>query len=318
MFILKTLFSAFLFLLMPALLFAQAYPTKPVTLTVATAIGGTTDISTRLLAKAAEKSLGQPFVISCNGGGGGTVAIGILVKERADGYHLVSSAHTPLVVIPQLRAVPYQLDEIVPIMQFAAPQSGLVVRADSPWKTFKEFVTYAKQNPGKVTYTVTGVYNPMHLAMLHIQRQEGIQWTAIPVTGSDPNMPLLGGHVTAYSGLSAWMPHVQAGRFHLLVTHGEKRMKSVPDVPTLRELGYDFINETVYLISTRKGTAPAIMKKLENAFHKAMEDREFVNYMHKSEIAITYKNSEDTKKYLQEAYTRNEKMILDFNIPKEK
>lgn len=307
-----------LLFLMPTLSIAQPFPTKPINLTIGIATGGTVDISSRLLASAAEKILGHPFIITNNGGAAGVVAIGILTKEKPDGYHLVSSPNTPLILVPQLRDVPYKLEDVVPIMHFAAPQSGLVVRADSPWKTFKEFVEYAKKNPGKVSYTLSGVYGFMHLAMLYVAKQEGIEWTAIPVSGSDPNMPVLGGHVTAHSGASSWVSHVQAGKFRLLATHGERRMKSFPDVPTFRELGYDFVNESVYLITVPKGTPPPIVKRLDDAFRKALDDKEFVNYMEKSEIEIIYRNSEDTKKFLQEAYDRFSKMIVEFKIPKEK
>ena len=312
------LLFGFFLLWVPTLSFAQEYPTKPINLMMTSAVGGTVDISTRLLANTAEKILGQPFIMSNNGGAAGTVAIGILAKERPDGYHLASGANTPLILLPQLRDLPYKLEDVVPIMNFASPHTGLVVRADSPWKTFKEFVEYAKKNPGKVSYTLSGMYVPMHFPLLFIAQQEGIQWTAIPVPGGDPNMPLLGGHVTAFTGSSAWLPHVQAGKFRLLVTYGEKRMKSLPDVPTLRELGYNFVDPSTYLISAPKGMPPSIVKRLEDAFRKGIDDKEFINYMEKSEIAITYKNSEDTKKSLEEAYGHLAKMIVEFKIPKAK
>lgn len=302
----------------PILSFGQPYPTKPVNILVGFAPGGTMDISTRILASKAEKFVGQPFLISNNGGGGGSVALGIVAKEKPDGYYLAGCTSTGLIRIPQFRTVPYKLDDFVPIMHFGAPQTGLVVKADSPFKSLKDLVQYAKKNPGKVTYSSTGVGSPMHLAMEYVGKQEGIQWTHVPYPGSTPALTaLLGGHVTAQSGSTEWIPQIKAGAVRLLGTHGEKRMKLFPDVPTFRELGYDFINETVFMVAAPKGTPSPIVKKLEEAFHKAMDDPEFIQTMEKMEIEVTYRNSEDTKKYLEEAYARLGKMILELKIPKE-
>jgi tripartite-type tricarboxylate transporter receptor subunit TctC len=309
--------SGILFLI-PILSSAQSYPTKPINVLVGFAPGGTMDISTRVLASKAEKFLGQPFIISNNGGGGGSVALGIVAKERPDGYYLAGCTSTGLIRIPQFRPVPYKLEDFVPIMHFGAPQTGLVVKADSPWKTLKELVEYAKKNPGKVSYSSTGVGSPMHLAMEYVAKQEGIQWTHVPYPGSTPALTaLMGGHVTAQSGSTEWIPQVKAGEVRLLATHGEKRMKIFPDVPTFLELGYDFINETVFMVAAPKGTPSPIVKKLEEALHKAIDDPEFIQMMERMEIEITYRNSEDTKKYLEEAYSRLGKMIIELKIPKE-
>ena len=309
--------SGILFLI-PILSSAQSYPTKPINVLVGFAPGGTMDISTRVLASKAEKFLGQPFIISNNGGGGGSVALGIVSKERLDGYYLAGCTSTGLIRIPQFRPVPYKLEDFVPIMHFGAPQTGLVVKADSPWKTLKELAEYAKKNPGKVSYSSTGVGSPMHLAMEYVAKQEGIQWTHVPYPGSTPALTaLMGGHVTAQSGSTEWIPQVKAGEVRLLATHGEKRMKIFPDVPTFRELGYDFINETVFMVAAPKGTPSPIVKKLEEALHKAMDDSDFIQTMERMEIEITYRNSEDTKKYLEEAYARLGKMIIELKIPKE-
>jgi tripartite-type tricarboxylate transporter receptor subunit TctC len=312
------IFLSGIIFLIPTLSSAQSYPTKPINILVGFAPGGTMDISTRVLASKAEKFLGQPFLISNNGGGGGSVALGIVAKERPDGYYLAGCTSTGLIRIPQFRPVPYKLEDFVSIMHFGAPQTGVVVKADSPFRTFKDLVDYAKKNPGRVTYSSTGVGSPMHLAMEYVARQEGIQWTHVPYPGSTPALTaLMGGHVTAQSGSTEWIPQIRAGEVRLLGTHGEKRMKIFPDVPTFRELGYDFINETVFMVAAPKGTPSPIVKKLEEAFHKAMDDPEFIQVMEKMEIEITYRNSEDTKKYLEEAYARLGKMIIELKIPKE-
>lgn len=131
----------------------QAYPARPVNILVSFAPGGVMDISTRAIAAKAEKFLGQPFVISNNGGGGGAVAAAIVSTEKPDGYNLLACTSTTLVRIPQYRTVPYSLSDFVPIMQHASTESGIAVKADSPFKTLKDLVEYARKNPRKVTYS---------------------------------------------------------------------------------------------------------------------------------------------------------------------
>jgi len=307
------------FIFTPVLSFAQQYPTKPINLIVTFAPGGTLDVSTRILASKAEKVLGQPLVVSNVGGGGGSVALGQVAKKRPDGYDITSCTSTGLIRIPQLRAVPYSHEDFVPIMHFAAVESGCVVKSDSPFKTFKDLIEYARKNPGKVTYATSGVGSPMHIAMEFVAGKEGIQWTHVPQTGGAPGLTaVLGGHVTAMSDSTEWLPHVKEGSLRLLVTHGEKRMKAFPNVPTLRDLGYDFINETVFMIAAPKGTPAPIVKTLEEAFHKAMDDPEFIKTIQTLEFDVAYRNSEDTKKYLEDAYNRFSEMIKKLNLPKEK
>jgi tripartite-type tricarboxylate transporter receptor subunit TctC len=299
--------------------FAQQYPTKPVNLIVTFAPGGTLDVSTRILAAKAEKSLGQSLLVSNVGGGGGSVALGQVAKKRPDGYDITSCTSTGLIRIPQLRAVPYSHEDFIPIMHFAAVQSGVVVKSDSLFKTFKDLIEYARKNPGKVTYATSGVGLPMHISMEYIAEREKIEWTHVPYAGGAPGLAaVLGGHVTAMSDSTEWLPHVQEGSLRLLVTHGERRMKKFPDVPTLRDLGYDFINETVFMIAAPKGTPAPIIKKLDEAFRTAMDDPEFIKTIYTIEFDVAYRNSEDLKKYLDDAYDRFSVMIKKLNIPKEK
>jgi tripartite-type tricarboxylate transporter receptor subunit TctC len=297
---------------------AQDYPTKPINLTVTFAPGGTLDVSTRILALKAEKILGQPVVVNNVGGGGGAVALGQVAKKKNDGYDLTSCTSTGLIRIPQLRAVPYSHEDFVPIMHFTAVQSGLVVKADSAYKTPKDLIEFARKNPGKVTYGTPGAGSPMHMAMEFIAMKESIQWTHVPFTGGAPGVTaLLGGHVTALSESTEWLPHVKEGTLRLLATHGEKRMSAFPNVPTLREIGYDFINETVFLIAAPKGTPPAVVSKLDAAFKQAMDDPEFIKTIKTLEFEVTYRNAADTKAYLEDAYKRFGEMIKKLNIQKE-
>jgi tripartite-type tricarboxylate transporter receptor subunit TctC len=202
-------------------------------------------------------------------------------------------------------------------MHYAAVQSGVVVKSDSPYKTFKDLVEYARKNPGKVTYATSGAGSPMHIAMEFVAMKEGIKWTHVPQTGGAPGLAaVLGGHVTAMSDSTEWLPHVKEGSLRLLVTHGEKRMKAFPNVPTLRDLGYDFINETVFMLAAPKGTPADIVKKLDESFHKAMADPKFIETIAALEFDVSYRNSQDLQKYLEKAYANFSEMIKKLNLPK--
>ena len=309
-------------LLMPALSLAQEYPTKPVNITVGMAVGGATDPAIRAIAAASEKFLGQPFVITNRGGGNTSIAYGEIAKARPDGYHLVGATTSGLLYVPNFREVPYTLQDFVPIVIFGmTPPTGLIVRSSSPWKTLKEFVEYAKKNPGTVNYGTSGVGGPQHLAMEYIANQEKINWTLVPFKGSSEAFTaLLGGHLTAQSGgISEIVSHVKAGTVRVLGIHDAKRMKSLPDVPTFKESGYNFVSDLYLIIAAPKGTPPAVVKKLEDAFHKAIDDPQFIKLMTDMEMPIMYYNSEDSKKLLAQLYGPLEKFIkeLKLQLPKQ-
>ncbi len=297
----------------------QPFPTKPINLVIGYAPGGVVDISERFLAAKAEKFLGHPFIVSNNGGGGSSVAFELTARKPADGYNIVAGASTGLVRIPQFREVPYQLDDFIPIMHFATPVlTPVVVKSTSPWKSFKELVDYAKKNPGKLTYSTTGVGSPMHLAMEYVAKQEGIAWIHVPYKGAMPAFTaLLGGHVSFQVGAGESVPFIKDGSVRLLANLSERRVKSWPDTPTLIELNYDIFNESVFLFAAPKGTRKPIIDKLDDVFHQAMADPDFTTVLARVEFEPSYRNSAETRKYLEDAYARIGRMIRELKIPKE-
>jgi tripartite-type tricarboxylate transporter receptor subunit TctC len=311
------LLAGFFLVLMSGLSVAEEYPARPVNVTVVYAAGGTMDTTARTIAGPAEKLLGQQFAITNVGGAGGAVGLGLVAKQKPDGYHLAVCSHAGLVFVPHVQTVTYKLDDFVPVMHYGFSPNAVVVRTESPWRTLKELVEYARQNPRKVTYSTGGTGSPMHLAMEFIARQEGIQWTHVPYQGANPAMiALLGGHVMAESGSTEWMPHVKEGKLRLLAAQGEKRMKAFPDVPTLRELGYDFTTGAYFMFAAPKGTPQAVVGKLDDALHKAMDDPKFLDLLGKLEMEVAYRNSSDLRKYLEESNARLEKQFAENKIPR--
>jgi tripartite-type tricarboxylate transporter receptor subunit TctC len=310
-----------LFVLIPVLSSAQQFPTKPVNLLIGFAPGGGIDLSIRAVAYGTEKYLGYPFIITNRGGGGGSTGLGINAKESPDGYHLFGGATDGLLYVPHYREVTYTYEDFVPILCFAkGAHVGLMVKADSPWKTLKDLVEHARKNPGAVTYGSSGAGMAMHIVMEYIGLKEGIKWTHVPYKGSSESFKdMLGGHVTAASlGVHQLIDHVKAGRTRVLAIWGGTRMKTLPDIPTVKELGYDFVAESPFFIASPKGTPQPIVKKLEETFHKGMEDPKFRETMAKMEMEIAFMSSEDTRKYFEENYHRIGKVFKELKITKVK
>ena len=317
-----SLFTAFWgFVLVNMVFFTRVarseYPERPLTIIVAFDPGAATDISTRALAIGAEKYMGKPIVIENKGGGGGTVALAVVANAKPDGYTLCAAPNVSIVDAPLMQKVPFKpLKGFTPIIgHSAAEHTALLVKNDAPWNSFKEFIDFAKKNPGKIKYSSAGVGTGMHVAMEVIAHKEGIKWVHIPYKGAAPALTaLLGGHVDACSAGIGYQPHAQSGALRLLADHGEKRAIDFPYVPTLKELGYDFMNDTVHAIVGPAGLSPDVVKKLETAFTKGMETVEFKTAQEKLYLNPVYYNSKEYDRHLKEKWIRTEKIFKDIGI----
>jgi tripartite-type tricarboxylate transporter receptor subunit TctC len=180
---------------------------------------------------------------------------------------------------------------------------GVVVRADSPWKTWQELIDYAKANPGKLSYGTPGANTSLHVTMEEIGYRYGIKWTHVPFRGNADNMQaLLGGHVDISADATGWGPNVDAGKFRLLATWGPQRTKRWPTVPTLKELGYDIVSTSPYGIGGPKGMDPQVVKVLHDAFKKGMEDPIHMQAMEKYDQDLLYMSGDDYAKFARQAF----------------
>ena len=277
----------------------QKYPTKPINFLIGFPAGGTTDVCARPLVLAASKILGQPFVIVNKPGGASAVAVATLKTEKPDGY-TIGILGSGAVLSQHMRKVPYDTaKDFTPIMQYAVYLYGLVVKADSPWKTFQEFIEYAKNNPGKIRYSTAGPGSPQHLVMERLALKEKIKWTHIPFQGGGPAITaLLGGHVEAASQTTEWKAHVESGALRLLAVYGEKRMIDFPNVPTLLELGQGMTAASLISIAGPKGLSPQIVETLHGAFKKSIEDPDFIRVSRQLDQPLIYRSPEDLAKHL--------------------
>ena len=296
------------------------YPDRPVTVLVSHDPGSTSDLVARVVAIGTEKALGTRLVIENRGGGGGTVAMAVLANAKPDGYTVCVAPSDVVVHNPLMLKVPYHpLKSFTPIIGMsAAGNTGLIVNKDAPWKTFQEFVDFAKKNPGNIRYSSPGVGTAMHAAMEYVGKKEGIKWTHIPYkSASQARTAMMGRHVEACSAGAEFAPFARDGLVRVLVTHGEKRSPQFPNVPTLKDLGYDFTKETIHSVFGPANLPPEILHKLEIAFTKGTETQEFKALIEKIDCTPAYYNSKDLDRYLKDLWVRTEKMFKDAEIIKE-
>ena len=258
-----------------------AYPERPITLLVGFAPGGSLDLSARALARAAEKVLGQPVVIENRTGGTGTVALAALLAQNNDGYTLCATPSSVLIRVPQMQKVPFKpLKSFRPLIGYAAPPLGIVVQSDAPWKTLKDLVADALAHPGKIKYATTGVGSTTHAAVEEIAVKEKARMIHVPFKGGTEALTaLLGGHVEFGALTSEFIPSVKAGQTRLLATMGDRRSAKFPGVPTLKELGYDFVNDAVYAVVCPAALSPDIARRLESAWATAAKDAQYLTVL---------------------------------------
>lgn len=296
---------------------AVEFPTKPITFIIPYTAGGSTDLTGRALANSARKYLGQPMVCENKLGGGGSVGASIVVNMKPDGYTL-GVYSTPTTIAWHMGMLTFHpLDDLTHIMTYGLQLSGLVVRADSQWKTFQEFMKYCKENPGKVSYGTPGIGTSVHLLMEELAFMEGIQYTHIPYKGvAEADTALLGGHVECVSASSGWAPLVDAGKFRLLVTYGNSRSNRYPNVPTLKELRYDTVCRLSVGVYGPKGIPQPIVDKLQDSFKKAMDDQQFQSVLNKMDMTMFYLNARDTDKYLRDDSEQVAKILKKVGLQK--
>jgi tripartite-type tricarboxylate transporter receptor subunit TctC len=293
------------------------YPDKPITLLISFDPGSTTDIIARSLFGGAEKYLGVRLVPENKAGGGGAVALSLVANAKPDGYTICAAPTDSIVYGPLVQKVPFKpLKSFTPILGVSeAAHSALIVRSDSPWKTFNEFIDYAKKNPGKIKYSTSGVGTGMHAAMEYIASKEKIKWVHVPYKAAPAAlMALVGGHVDACSAGVGYAPLAADGQIRVFATHGKNRSPQFPNVPTLKELGYDFVKETTHSIVGPAGLPAETLTKLEMAFSKGIETPEFKNTLQKLDCTVANYPSKEFGPYLKDLWVRSERMFKEAGL----
>ncbi|HSH88979.1 MAG TPA: tripartite tricarboxylate transporter substrate binding protein [Ramlibacter sp.] len=295
---------------LPNLALAQAYPAKPIRLICPWPAGGSTDAVMRSFAESAGKSLGQQVIIDNKPGAGGMLGANELANARPDGYTLSQLPHG-VFRIPHMQKVQFDtVKDFTWIICLTGYTFGIVVPADSPIKSVKDLVDYAKANPGKFTYGSTGIGTSPHLAVEEFAQRAGITLNHVPFKGNAENMQaILGGHIMAASDATGWGPHVESGKLRLLATYGSKRTKRWPSIPTLDELGYKTVSDSPFGVCGPKGMEPGLVRTIHDAFRKTLEDPAVMATFDKYDQTVIYMNTETYTKWARETFTAEKSTI---------
>ena len=282
---------------------AQDYPAHPITMVVPFPPGGVADIVGRPLAAVMQKSLKQPVVVVNRTGAGGVVGMASVAKAQADGYTILMGLSS-ISIFPVSDRIngktpQYELKDFAPIALVTADPTVLVVRADGPYKTVKDFVEAAKKNPGKINYSSSGVYGTLHVAMEIFANAAGIKLFHVPYQGGGPAVTaLLAGQVEASAqGPAAVIGQVKGGKMRALASWGTERLKLLPDIPTFKELGYDaefYIWSGVFVPAA---TPAPIVSRLRQAVNEAANSDEFKTAMDKVQTPIAYLDAPEFQNY---------------------
>jgi tripartite-type tricarboxylate transporter receptor subunit TctC len=281
----------------------ETFPSRPITIVVPFPPGGVADLTARPVAAAMEKIIKQPVVVVNKTGAAGAVGMSFVANSKPDGYNLLM-ALSSISIIPEAdklfdRQPAYTMDQLVPLALISADPTILVVGADHPWKSVKDFVADAKKRPGEISYSSSGVYGTLHMAMELLSHAAGIKLKHVPYGGAGPALTaVLGGHQDALaSGPAVVIPHIKGGKLRPLAGWGAKRVASLPDVATFKELGYDAEFYIWAGMFAPRGTPEPLLQKLRNVLRETVQQAEFKDAMAKMETPIAYMDAPEFQKF---------------------
>jgi tripartite-type tricarboxylate transporter receptor subunit TctC len=292
---------------------AQSYPNKPVQLMVAYPPGGSTDVGARIVAAIAEKLLGQPIVVVNKGGAGGQVGWTEMVRQRPDGYYIgyINLPATNTVILDPDRKAIFTEKDFTPIINQVLDPGVIWVRADSPYKTVQDLIDAAKKSPNTIRTATTGILSDDHLAILMTEEAApGAIFRLVHLEGGAAQLKeILAGNIdAAFDNVGSIATRVKSGEVRALAVLDDVRSKFMPDVPTMRELGFP----TVMSNSTRgiagpKGMPAPIVAKLQEVLGKAMQDPEHVSKLENQGLAIKTMIGAEYEKYFADTHAKAKK-----------
>lgn len=291
----------------------EKYPNRPITLVAPFPPGGVADLTARPVAAAMEKVLKNPVVVVNKTGAAGAVGMAYVANSKPDGYTLLM-ALSSISIIPEAdklfgRRPAYTMDQLLPIALISADPTIFVVNTSRPWKTVKEFVEDAKKRSGEISYSSSGVYGTLHMAMEMFTHAAGINLKHVPYAGAGPALTaILGGHVdTLASGPAVVIPHIKGGKLRPLAGWGAKRVAALPDLPTFKELGYDAEFYIWAGLFAPRGTPEPVMKRIRESVRQAVNTAEFKLAMEKLDTPIAYLDAPEFQKF----WDKDAKMLAD-------
>jgi tripartite-type tricarboxylate transporter receptor subunit TctC len=314
----KRLFGTVLVLVISVCFFISgaeaAYPERQINMLVGLAPGGSNDIFARTLAEALKGILPQPVVVVNKTGGSAGIATSEVVHSRPDGYNLLTVYSPAVTILPHTNPnLPYKGPGN---LQFVSPMGIIPIvlgsRSNAPWKTLQEMIEYARKNPGKVKLGHTGIGSLAHLAGEDLNQAAKVDISLVPFTGTAPVVTaILGGHVDLVTtNPTPLLGALRAGTMRVLGIYTEKRSAAYPEVPTLRECGYNVgTHNTKYTVAGPKGLPKELVQTLYNACAKAMKSESFQKFAQGNEVTLDYGTLEEIAQNLQTDWGFYEKFL---------
>lgn len=302
----------------PSLASAQArFPERPIRLIVPWPPGGSSDVQLRNIAEISGRALGQTVVTENRGGAGGTLhAVHLAREARPDGYTL-GQMHLSVVRRPFLVRAP-QWDattDFTHIIGLTGWLFGVAVKANSPFQTFPELIAHARRNPGALSYATSGIATTNHLAMEQIAGLERVELTHVPFRGATEGITaVLGGNVSMIADSSAWAGAVEGGQMRLLCVWSAERAPRFPNVPTLKELGYDIVVTSNYGISGPPRMDPGVVRVLHDALKTALMSEENTRVRNQFDMPLVYLDTEQYTDFIKRRAAFEQEMVTRLGI----
>lgn len=286
------------------------FPQRPITLWVPWPPGGATDLTMRLLAELAGRQLGQKVIVENRSGAGGTMAMPILQQAAPDGY-TIAQVPQPVFRAPLVQKLLWDpIRDTTPIIQISGVTFGLVVPANSPWRSFDDVLAYARSHPGQLTLATNGVGTTPHVVLDEFFARKGLPWVHVPYKGTAEQMiAVASGQVMAGVNSNGFAPFVDQGKLRLLVTFGEHRTRRWPQVPTLKELGHGIVASSPYGLAGPRGLPLDVVKVLHEAFRTAMHDPLHVAELERYDQDLAYLGPEDYGRAMRETYAAERRVV---------
>ena len=291
----------------------EKFPARPVTLINPLPPGGPTDIVIRLLAERAGNALGQSVVPVNKPGGNFVIGISELQQAKPDGYVVGYLPPSGIFVLPHLEKTPYDtLKDFKPIIQYGAMSFGVVVQAESPYKTWKDIAEAGKK--AKFRYGHSGPRTLAAVVLNLMAKQEGFSFINIPYKGApEYQTALIGGHLDLGAGDFNYSL-VEAGKIRPILMLAETRSPMYPDVQCLKDIGYDYPVPVPFILAAPKDTPAGVMKTLEDGFTKAAKDPEYIKGVADIKLLTTFRTSTEVSKYMAATYEKVGAMLKESGL----
>lgn len=302
----------------PGLVLAQPrFPDRPIRLIVPWPPGGSADAQLRSLAEIAGRSLGQNIVVENRPGASGTMgAMHLKTQARPDGY-TITQMHLSIIRRAFIvRTPPWDpVNDFSHIIGLTGWLFGIAVKADGPIKSFADYLAYARANPGRLTYTTSGIATTNHLTMEELSSREKIELVHVPYRASnEAAVAVASGEVMSVADASSWGPLVEGGQLRLICVWSAERSKRFPDAPTLRELGYDMVVTSPYGLSGPKGMDPAVVKTLHDALKAALFTPENAKVRENFDMPLEYYDTEAYRDFVARRAAYEKQMAERLNL----